>query len=72
MTGGRQITLTPHRPRLNEPDEKAFSAVAFLKVAVAYSESVDVSRVITDNCPSYAAFDFRDACREPGLRHDRT
>jgi transposase InsO family protein len=57
-----------------KPDEKAVSAVAFLKAAVAYYESlgVTVSRVMTDNGSCYKAFDFRDACRELGLRHVRT
>jgi transposase InsO family protein len=55
-------------------DEKAISAVAFLKAAVAYYESlgVTVSRVMTDNGSRYKAFDFRDACHERGLRHVRT
>jgi transposase InsO family protein len=57
-----------------KPDEKAVSAVAFLNAAVAYYESlgVTVSRVMTDNGSCYKAFDFRDACRELGLRHVRT
>jgi transposase InsO family protein len=57
-----------------KPDEKAVSAVAFLKDAVAYYESlgVTVSRVMTDNGSCYKAFDFRDACRKLSLRHVRT
>ena len=56
------------------PDEKKESAVAFLKAAVAYYASlgVTVSRVMTDNGSCYKAFDFRDACRDLGLRHIRT
>ena len=56
------------------PDEKKESAVAFLKAAVAYYASlgVTVSRVMTDNGSCYRAFDFRDACRDLGLRHIRT
>ena len=56
------------------PDEKATSAVAFLRAAVAYYQSlgVTVSRVMTDNGSCYKAFAFRDACRELGLRHIRT
>jgi transposase InsO family protein len=57
-----------------KPDEKAVSAVAFLKAAVAYYESlgVTVSRVMTDNGSCYKAFDFRDACRKLSLRRVRT
>ncbi|NJO54107.1 MAG: IS481 family transposase [Bacteroidales bacterium] len=56
------------------PDEKAVSAVAFLKAAVAYYASlgVTVSRVMTDNGSCYKSFDFRDACRALGLKHVRT
>ena len=56
------------------PDEKAASAVPFLKAAVAYYAGlgVAVSRVMTDNGSCYRAFAFRNACRELGLRHTRT
>ena len=56
------------------PDEKAASAVPFLKAAVAYYASlgVAVTRVMTDNGSCYKAFAFRNACRELGLRHTRT
>jgi len=56
------------------PDEKKESAVAFLHAAVAYYQSlgVTVARVMTDNGPCYKSFDFRDACRDLGLRHIRT
>jgi transposase InsO family protein len=56
------------------PDEKASSAVAVLKAAVAYYESlgVTVARVMTDNGSCYEAFAFRDACKALGLRHIRT
>ena len=56
------------------PDEKKQSAVAFLRAAVAYYASlgVTVARVMTDNGSCYRAFDFRDACRDLGLRHIRT
>ena len=56
------------------PDEKKESAVAFLHAAVAYYESlgVKVARVMTDNGPCYKSFDFRDACRDLGLKHIRT
>jgi transposase InsO family protein len=57
-----------------KPDEKAGSAVAFLKAAVASYQSlgVTVARVMTDNGSCYRAFDFRDACRDLGLKHIRT
>lgn len=56
------------------PNEKAESAVPFLRAAVAYYASlgIKVERVMTDNGSCYKAFDFRDACRELGLRHIRT
>jgi transposase InsO family protein len=56
------------------PNEKKESATAFLKAALAYYESlgVTVARVMTDNGSCYKAFDFRDACRDLGLKHIRT
>ena len=56
------------------PDEKKESAVAFLKAALAYYASlgVRVARVMTDNGSCYRSFDFRDACRDLGLKHIRT
>ena len=56
------------------PDEKAASAIAFLRAAVAYYKSlgVTVSRVMTDNGSCYKAFAFRDVCRQLGLKHIRT
>lgn len=56
------------------PDEKADSAVPFLKAAVAYYASlgVAVTRVMTDNGSCYKAFAFRDACRDLGIKHIRT
>ena len=56
------------------PNEKAESAVPFLKAAVAYYKSlgVTVTRVMTDNGSCYKAFDFRDACRDLGIKHIRT
>jgi transposase InsO family protein len=55
-------------------NEKKECAVAFLKAAVAYYQSlgITVARVMTDNGSCYKSFDFRDACRELGLRHIRT
>jgi transposase InsO family protein len=57
-----------------KPDEKADSAVPFLKAAVAYYKSlgITVARVMTDNGSCYKAFAFRDACRNLGLKHIRT
>lgn len=56
------------------PDEKATSAVAFLKAAIDYYAGlgVAVTRVMTDNGSCYKAFAFRDACKALGLRHIRT
>ena len=56
------------------PDEKKESAIAFLKAALAYYQSlgVTVTCVMTDNGSCYKAFDFRDACRDLGLKHIRT
>lgn len=56
------------------PNEKKESSVAFLKAAVAYYASlgVTVARVMTDNGACYKAFDFRNTCRDLGLRHIRT
>ena len=57
-----------------KPDEKADSAVPFLKAAVTYYASlgVTVTRVMTDNGSCYKAFAFRNACRELGIKHIRT
>ncbi|WP_163471185.1 DDE-type integrase/transposase/recombinase, partial [Haemophilus influenzae] len=56
------------------PDEKAESAVAFLRATIAYYASlgVTVARVMTDNGSCYRSFAFRDVCRALGLRHVRT
>lgn len=56
------------------PDEKASSAVSFLKAAIDYYAGlgVTVTRVMTDNGSCYKAFAFRDACKTLGLRHIRT
>jgi transposase InsO family protein len=56
------------------PDEKKGSAVAFLRAAVAWYESlgVEVARVMTDNGACYRAHAFCDACRDLGFRHIRT
>jgi transposase InsO family protein len=56
------------------PDEKAVSAIAFLKAALAYYKSlgVTVSRVMTDNGSCYKSHAFRDLCRDLKLKHVRT
>jgi transposase InsO family protein len=56
------------------PTETKESAIPFLKAAVAYYASlgVTIARVMTDNGSCYKSFDFRDACRDLGLRHIRT
>jgi transposase InsO family protein len=56
------------------PDEKAVSAIAFLRAVVAYYKSLGITviRVMTDNGSCYKAFAFRDACRQLGLKHIRT
>jgi transposase InsO family protein len=55
-------------------DERKASAVAFLKAAVAYYQSlgVAVARVMTDNGSCYRSQAFRQACRDLGLKHIRT
>jgi transposase InsO family protein len=56
------------------PDEKKPSAIAFLKAALAYYQSlgITVARVMTDNGSCYRSFAFRDTCRDLGLKHIRT
>lgn len=56
------------------PDEKAVSAIAHLKAAVAWQASmgVKVAQVMTDNGACYKSHAFRAACAELGLRHIRT
>lgn len=56
------------------PDEKAVSAIAHLKAAVAWyaSMGVTVSRVMTDNGSCYKSHAFKAACAELGLKHIRT
>jgi transposase InsO family protein len=56
------------------PSEKKRCAIAFLKAALAYYESlgIKVERVMTDNGSCYKSFAFRRACKRFGLRHIRT
>jgi transposase InsO family protein len=56
------------------PNERKHSAIAFLKAAVAYYESlgVKVERVMTDNGSCYKSLAFGKACKRLGLKHIRT
>jgi transposase InsO family protein len=56
------------------PDEKAKSATAFLRAAIAYYNSlgVTVARVMTDNGSCYKAFAFDRTCKSLKLKHIRT
>jgi transposase InsO family protein len=56
------------------PDEKAKSAIAFLKADVAYYRSLGVTlaRVMTDNGSCYKAHAFARACKRLKLKHIRT
>ena len=56
------------------PDEKKQSAVAFLKAAIAYYQSlgITVTRVMTDNGSCYKSKAFAKTCRDLGLKHIRT
>ena len=56
------------------PDENKNSAVAFLKAAVAYYQSlgVTVDRVMTDNGSCYKSFAFATACKRLRIKHIRT
>lgn len=56
------------------PDEKAVSAIAFLKACVAYYKSlgIKVTRVMSDNGSCYKAKDFAKACKRLNLKHIRT
>jgi transposase InsO family protein len=52
-------------------DEKATSAVAFLRRAVAFfaAHGITVQRVMTDNGSAYRAHQHRVACHQLGLKH---
>ena len=56
------------------PDERKQSAVAFLKAAVAYYNSlgITVERVMTDNGACYRSDKFAKACKQLKLKHIRT
>lgn len=57
-----------------KPDEKAVSAIDFLKAAVAYYKSlgVTVARVMSDNGSCYVSHAFAKACKRLRLKHIRT
>lgn len=54
-----------------KPDEKAVSAVDFLKAAVAYYESlgVKIARLMTDNGSCYISQPFAEACKSLSIKH---
>ncbi|HEY2717446.1 MAG TPA: IS481 family transposase [Solirubrobacterales bacterium] len=56
------------------PDEKAKTAIGFLRRALAFyrSHGVTVERVMTDNGPAYVSIAHALACRSLGVRHIRT
>lgn len=56
------------------PDEKKESAVVFLRAALAYYESLDVTVtcVMTNNGACYESKAFAKACRDLGLKHIRS
>jgi transposase InsO family protein len=56
------------------PDEKAPTATAFLKRAIAFfaEHGITVQRVMTDNGAAYLSHAHRLACAELGVRHLRT
>jgi transposase InsO family protein len=56
------------------PDEKATTAVAFLRRATAFyaRHGIDVEALITDNGSAYISFAHAAACRLLGIRHLRT
>lgn len=56
------------------PDEKAVSAIACLRAAVAYYQSlgITVTRVMTDNGSCYKSRAFAAACKDLNLKHIRT
>jgi transposase InsO family protein len=56
------------------PDEKARTAIGFLKRAVAFyaAHGIEVERVMTDNGSAYVSIAHALACRTLGIRHIRT
>jgi transposase InsO family protein len=56
------------------PDERATSAIAFLRSALAFfaARGVQIERLLTDNGSAFVAHRYAQACRALGLRHTRT
>jgi transposase InsO family protein len=56
------------------PDEKARTAIGFLRRALAFyrSHGIEIERLMTDNGPAYRSFAHAAACRALGIRHIRT
>ena len=56
------------------PDEKAATAIAFLRRALAFFErhGIEVERLLTDNGSAYRSTIHAIACRALGIRHLRT
>jgi transposase InsO family protein len=56
------------------PDEKAVTAIGFLRRALAFyrSHGVEVERLMTDNGSAYVSTAHALACRALGIRHIRT
>lgn len=56
------------------PDEKASSAIGFLRRALAFyrRHGVEVEQILTDNGSAYRALMHAVACRQLGIRHTRT
>jgi transposase InsO family protein len=56
------------------PDEKATTAIGFLRRAVSYyrRHGIPVERVLTDNGSAYVSALHALACRSLGIRHSRT
>jgi transposase InsO family protein len=56
------------------PDEKATTAIGFLRRALAFyrSHGIEVERVMTDNGSAYVSAAHAIACRTLGIRHIRT
>jgi transposase InsO family protein len=55
-------------------DEKARTAIGFLRRALAFyrSHGIEVERLMTDNGSAYRSFAHAAACRALGIRHIRT
>ena len=68
-------TMPPASPTSrSSPDEKAKTAIGFLKRAVAFyrSHGIAVERLMTDNGSAYRSAAHALACRTLGIKHIRT